>query len=110
MTAASRAPQKRGGQEPRSASENTTAVPLRRSGHSPLELPDGFGAVLEDYIRALAAAPFAAPPRRTCTSKVRQYAWHAARRTPDTGHGGQSNRLHALNTAVFCSITTRTPI
>jgi hypothetical protein len=49
--------QKRGSREPGSASENTTAVPRRRRGRAPLELPDQFGAVLEDYIHALATAP-----------------------------------------------------
>ena len=70
--------QKRGGREPRSASENTTAVPRRRRGRAPLELPDQFGAVLDDYIHALATVPLAAQTRRTYTSKVRQYlAWLA---------------------------------
>jgi hypothetical protein len=32
--------QKRGGQEPGSASENTTALPRRRRRSAPLELPD----------------------------------------------------------------------
>ncbi len=70
--------QKRGGREPGSASENTTALPRRRRGRAPLELPDQFDAVLEDYIHALASAPLAAQTRRTYTSKVRQYlAWLA---------------------------------
>ncbi len=70
--------QKRGSREPRSASENTTIVPRRRRGRAPLELPDPLGAVLEDYIHALAGAPLAAQTRRTYTSKVRQYlAWLA---------------------------------
>jgi hypothetical protein len=44
----------------------------------PLELPDQFGAVLDEYIGALATAPLAAQTRRTYTSKVRQYlAWLA---------------------------------
>ena len=67
-----------GSQASKSASENTTAVPRRRRGRAPLELPDQFGAVLDDYIRALAAAPLAAQTRRTYTSKVRQFlAWLA---------------------------------
>ncbi|MGO9749984.1 MAG: hypothetical protein ACLP22_00380 [Solirubrobacteraceae bacterium] len=65
--------QKRGRQEPKSASENTTIVSRRRHGRAPLELPDPLGAVLEDYIHALASAPLAAQTRRTYTSKVRQY-------------------------------------
>ncbi len=71
--------QKRGGREAGSASENTTALPRRRRGRAPLELPDQFGAVLEDYIHALATVPLAAQTRRTYTSKVRQYlAWLAS--------------------------------
>jgi integrase/recombinase XerC len=67
-----------GSQDPESASENTTALPGRRRGRAPLELPDPFGAVLDEYIGALAAAPLAAQTRRTYTSKVRQYlAWLA---------------------------------
>ncbi len=55
------------------------AVPRRRRNRAPLELPEQFGAVLEDYIHALAAAPLAAQTRRTYTSKVRQYlAWLAS--------------------------------
>ncbi len=43
-----------------------------------LELSDPFTAVLDDYIRALTAAPLAAQTRRTYTSKVRQFlAWLA---------------------------------
>jgi len=69
---------KRGGREAGSASENTTAVPRRRRGRAPLELPDPFAAVLDEYIGALATAPLAAQTRRTYTSKVRQYlAWLA---------------------------------
>jgi integrase/recombinase XerC len=67
-----------GSQDPESASENTTALPGRRRGRAPLELPDPFGAVLDEYIGALAAAPLAAQTRRTYTSKVRQFlAWLA---------------------------------
>jgi hypothetical protein len=70
--------QKRGGQEPGSASESTTALPRRRRGRAPLELPDPFAAVLDEYIGALATAPLAAQTRRTYISKVRQYlAWLA---------------------------------
>ena len=65
--------QKRGGQEAGSASENTTALPRRRRGRAPLQLPDPFAAVLDEYIGALATAPLAAQTRRTYTSKVRQY-------------------------------------
>jgi site-specific recombinase XerD len=67
-----------GSQAPKSASENTAGLPQRRRGRAPLELPDPFTAVLDDYIRALAAAPLAAQTRRTYTSKVRQFlAWLA---------------------------------
>ena len=82
-----------GSQSPKSASENTAGLPQRRRGRAPLELPDPFTAVLDDYIRALAAAPLAAQTRRTYTSKVRQYlAWLAGAdldEDPLTGAAGR---------------------
>jgi site-specific recombinase XerD len=66
------------GQEPETASENTTALPQRRRGRAPLDLPDPFAAVLGGYIEALRSAPLSDLTRRTYTSKVRQYlAWLA---------------------------------
>src|SRR5450755_5138445 len=73
-----RAETRRPGGGIRFRSENTTALPRRRRGRAPLELPDPFAAVLDEYIGALATAPLAAQTRRTYTSKVRQYlAWLA---------------------------------
>jgi hypothetical protein len=66
-------------QNPKSASENTTAPAGRHRGRQAVDLPSSEAAVLDDYTEALRSAPLADHTRRTYASKVRQYlAWLAA--------------------------------
>jgi len=68
----------RGGQDPRSASENTTAPAPRPHGRAAIDLSEPFTAVLEQYAAALKSAPLSDQTRRTYASKVRQFlAWLA---------------------------------
>jgi len=62
--------QKRGGREADAASENTTALPRRRRGRAPLELPDPFAAVLDEYIGALATGAQCSGPCQEPQSSV----------------------------------------
>jgi len=70
--------QGRGGQDPRSASEDTTAPAPRPRGRAAIDLSEPFTAVLEEYAAALKSAPLSDQTRRTYASKVRQFlAWLA---------------------------------
>jgi site-specific recombinase XerD len=60
-------------QDAESTSENRLAPAARRRGRAPVELPEPFIAVLDDYELALKSAPLSDQTRRTYASKVRQF-------------------------------------